>query len=260
MGSFFNLVLNENMKIYRRIRTWIMMAILVVISILLPFLFSLSSGSEQPNVWEITTIAMTVSFFLNMIFVVVIAADSVAGEFSWGTIKLLLIRPWKRSKILLSKYVSVVIFSVFTTILLFAATFLSSNIWFSYGGSTGMTSGAWNDMNYTLMLLLLKYVELILVATIAFMVSSVFRSSGLAIGLSLFIMFTKDIFTTLFSPERYEWMKYLIFTHMDLSGYLNSTVGPAGSTLVFSVSVLATYYICFLLLSWFVFKKRDVSS
>ncbi|MGF7046308.1 ABC-2 type transport system permease protein [Paenibacillus sp. DS2015] len=259
-SSFVNLVLNENMKIYRRIRTWIMISILVVISILLPFLFSFSTGFEQPNVWEVTIISMTISFFLNMIFVVVIAADSVAGEFSWGTIKLLLIRPWKRSKILLSKYVSIVLFSLLTTIILFGITFLSSNIWFSYGGSAGMTSGAWSDMNFTLMSLLLKYVELVLIATIAFMVSSVFRASGLAIGLSLFIMFTKDIFTTLFNPDNHEWMKYLIFTHMDLSGYMNSSVGPGGSTLTFSISVLAAYYICFLLLSWFVFKKRDVSS
>ena len=42
--------------------------------------------------------------------------DMVAGEFTWGTIKLLLIRPASRSKILLSKYL---------TTLLFAATLLA---------------------------------------------------------------------------------------------------------------------------------------
>ncbi len=40
------------------------------------------------------------------LFTVIIAGDMVAGEFTWGTIKLLLIRPASRAKILLSKYLT----------------------------------------------------------------------------------------------------------------------------------------------------------
>ncbi|MFD2875396.1 hypothetical protein ACFTAO_04530 [Paenibacillus rhizoplanae] len=61
------------------------------------------------------------------------------------------------------------------------------------------------------MLILCSYIELFLTAAIAFMISSVFRSSGLAIVLSLSIMFTKDIFIAIFNPDRYEWANYLIF-------------------------------------------------
>lgn len=72
-------------------------------------------------------------FFLNTIFTALVAADSVAGEFTWGTIKLLLIRPWSRSKILLSKYISMVLFSLFSTLLL---------IVFGYGSALIFSSSA----------------------------------------------------------------------------------------------------------------------
>ncbi|MNF14823.1 hypothetical protein D3C80_2171770 [compost metagenome] len=73
-------------------------------------------------------------------------------------------------------------------------------------------------------------------------------------------MFTKNIFVQIFNPERFEWAKYLIFTHMDLRGYLLSDTGPGGVSLGFSVAVLAAYYVLFLAVSWFVFSKRDVAA
>lgn len=248
------------MKIYRRLRTWIMLGLLAIFSMVLPFVFYMAGAEERPNVWEVTMLSMTVTFFLNIIFAVVIAGDSVASEFSWGTIKLLLIRPWSRSKILLSKYISVILFGIISSLVLFIVTFLFSNIWFNYEGNTGMISSSWSDMSYTLLTLGSRYVELVLITTIAFMISTLFRSSTFAMVVALFILFTKDIFLALLNPEKFEWMKYVIFTHMDLRGYMDNPVGPAGSTLLFSVIILAIYYICFLIISWMVFKKRDVST
>jgi ABC-2 type transport system permease protein len=60
------------------------------------------------------------------IFTVIVAAESVAGEFSGGTIKMLLIRPASRSKILLSKYISIFTFAVLLLAVLFGSAFLVS--------------------------------------------------------------------------------------------------------------------------------------
>ncbi|MHA0856495.1 ABC transporter permease [Paenibacillus sp. CMAA1364] len=260
LSNFYNLILNENIKIYRRLRTWIMLSILAIFSIVMPIIFYSSQSSELPNVWEVTMLTMTITFFLNIIFVVVISADSVASEFSGGTIKLLLIRPWSRSKILLSKFTSVIMFSLLSTLVLFGLTFLSSNIWFNYEGSSGMFISDWSNGSYTFLTLGSSYIQLLIIMMIAFMISTLFRSSTFAIAMSLFILFTKDIFLTILSPDRYEWMKYVLFTHMDLKGYIHSSQGPAGSTLTFSIVILACYCAIFIFLSWYVFKKRDVAT
>lgn len=58
-----------------------------------------------------------------MIFAIVIAADKVAGEYTTGTMKLLLIRPHSRTKILFLKYIAVSLFAaVMLTLLVFAGT------------------------------------------------------------------------------------------------------------------------------------------
>ncbi|PQP90795.1 ABC transporter permease [Paenibacillus sp. AR247] len=259
MGSFIHLVQNENMKIYRRARTWIMLSILVIVNILMPLLFHLADGGGNISLWESVLQTGAFTFFLCTIFSVVVASDSVAGEFSWGTIKLLLIRPWSRSKILLSKYIAVVLFSLLCTVLLIVVSYGVSAIFFS-GGAGGSLMGERIGPRHYFLIMLCDYVDLFMTVALAFMLSAVFRASGLAIGLSLFIMFAKGIFNMLFNPERYSWAKFLPFMHMDLSQYLASSVGPGGVTLGFSILILAIYYVLFLVIAWTVFGKRDVAA
>lgn len=237
-----------------------MLVILAVINMLMPFLFSMTGSEDSISVWDSMSLTAAFTFFLCTIFSVVIASDSVAGEFSWGTIKLLLIRPWSRSKILLSKYISVILFSILSTVLLAVVSYLFSAIWFSSDAGSAVLTGEQNGPREALLSLVCNYVDLFVTVALAFMISSVFRASGLAIGLSLFLMFTKGIFSTLFNPERFVWAKYLPFVHMDLSQYIHSSEGPGGITLGFSIVILAAYYIIFLLIAWIVFNKRDVAA
>lgn len=263
LGEFIGLIHNENIKIYSRVRTWIMLFMLAIMSALLPTLVYFASGSVSRAgiaLWDNFQMTVTIAFFLNTIFTVVVASDSVAGEFTWGTIKLLLIRPWSRSKILLSKYISVLLFSLVSTIVLIAFGLGASLIFSSSAAETMTSMTGWSPAEYAFLDILCRYIELFLTVALAFMVSSVFRASGLAIGLSLFIMFAKSMITVIFSPDRFEWAQYLIFTHMDLSGYLMSNTGPGGATLGFSITVIAAYYVLFMLISWVVFRKRDVAA
>lgn len=260
MGNFLGLVRNENMKIYRRVRTWVMLGILAFCNAILPVLFSMVDSGGQTTLWDSVMLTASFTFYLCTIFSVIVAADSVAGEFSWGTIKLLLIRPWSRSKILLSKYIAVILFSLLCTLLLAAVAMLASSIFFAGGGESSLIGPGESGSAFTFRYLLCDYVNLFMTVAIAFMLSTVFRAGGLSIGLALFIMFAKGIFASLFNPDRYGWAKYLLFSHMDLSGYLKADEGPGGATLGFSLAVLVVYYIVFMAVSWYVFHKRDVAA
>ncbi|WP_310551447.1 ABC transporter permease [Paenibacillus glufosinatiresistens] len=261
LGNFASLLHNENIKVYSRIRTWVMLALLVLLGIALPVLFYTASDvGNRPGRWESFEMTMSVLFFLNSIFTVIIASDMVAGEFSWGTIKLLLIRPWSRSKILLSKYLSVVLFSLLTTVLLAVFALGTSFLLFKTGDITRYTKGDWTPATYMLTSIACSYVQLFITAALAFMVSSVFRASGLSIGLSLFLIFANGIIIAIFNPDHYGWAKYLLFNHLDLQMYMNSSTGPGGVTIGFSAAVLAVYYLVFMLISWLVFSKRDVAA
>ncbi|MFD2670844.1 ABC transporter permease [Marinicrinis sediminis] len=257
-----NLVLNENMKIYRRLRTWIMVGIMVVVAVIASFAYhnlTLADGSAE--FWGAMVNLSMISFFI-FIFTIIIAADIVAGEFTWGTIKLLLIRPSSRSKVLLSKYISMLIFAVFLCIVLFVVLFLLNAILTGFDFS--QESFAIPDSEHPFVYLLKYYgltmLSLLMVATFAFMISSAFRSSSLAIGLAMFIYFTGSIITAIFM--RYSWSDYLIFKHLDLTMYLMDDTGGFADhmSLGFSLGVLAVYFVVFNIVSWVVFSKRDVAA
>ncbi|MFM9276429.1 ABC transporter permease [Paenibacillus jiagnxiensis] len=259
MADFFKLVHNENLKIYMRVRTWVMLGILAFVTAVVPVLIYMASDSA--GAWDGLLLTASVAFFLNIIFTVIVAADSVAGEYSAGTIKLLLIRPWSRGKLLLSKYLSVVLFSLAATALLIVLGAVFSLLLLPGTGSMSeMILPGWSVGKYTALSLLSRYADLFIICTFAFMLSAVFRSGGLTIGLSLFILFMQNTLSVFFTPERYSWAKYALFNNMGLSQYMLSPVGGGGMTLGFSIAILAVYYVLFMAISWIVFVKRDVTA
>ncbi|QMV43217.1 ABC transporter permease subunit [Cohnella cholangitidis] len=267
MANFMNLVQNENMKIYSRIRTWIMLGLIVLIPILISIIVLLAGGGDDTSSWSMMLLESIFVFMLITIFTVVVASDSVAGEFSQGTIKLLLIRPWSRSSILLSKYIATILFAIGFTIVAFVVMLLVNIACFGYSSgsqelSDGMLTGI-SDWNFILQVYLFRFITLILIVTFGFMMSSAFRSSGLAIGLSIAFLLAGNIITGLFAMADKPWVKYVLFMHLDLSSYINGGSGPIPNhptTLGFSLAVLAVYFVIFNAISWTVFTKRDVAA
>lgn len=198
---------------------------------------------------------------------IIIAAGIVAHEFRWGTIKLLLIRPISRTKILLSKYISVLLFALFTLLFVLILAWITGAVLFGLDGvnpnmlvydyntnSGYRLASAFNEIisgyGYGL-------VNLVMMSTFAFMISAVFRNSSLAIGVAIFLMMGGSIIVGIFQDKPFA--KYILFANTDLKQYADGYVMIEGMTLGFSIIVLIVYYLIFLLLSWAVFTKRDVS-
>ncbi|WP_223068120.1 ABC transporter permease [Paenibacillus caui] len=260
MANFFKLLKNENMKIYRRLRTWIMMGLVVIIPALVAVLMAVSTGGDtEIGAWDAFT-NLTSLFFLVSIFSAIIFADIVASEFTWGTIKLLLIRPWKRSKVLLSKLLAGLIFSLLLTLIFIVVNWALSFLLFKNISTPGVYPAGYSPFSFNLEMLLYRYVDMVIICIFAFMLSTLFRSSGIAIGLAIFLLFAGNILQALLRPEKYAWTKYVLFTNMNLSRYMIGDGSAAGMTLGFSVAVLSVYVIVFLAVSWIVFMRRDVAA
>ena len=200
---------------------------------------------------------------LVVLLTVIAAAGIVASEFSQGTIKMLLTRPISRWKIMTSKYVTVLLFGVLLMCIGFAVTIISAYILFPSGvgqelkwdGNAVVPVSVWGHGLY---MLVLSFANVIITATFAFMIGSVFRSNGMAIGLSLFIFFTGNTIVLLLS--QYDIVKYLVFTHMNLTMYETNSVFVDGISMPFSLAVLAAYLVVFLVISYTVFTKRDITA
>ncbi|MDM5247738.1 ABC transporter permease [Lysinibacillus sp. G4S2] len=214
------------------------------------------------------SLASFMSFAGNMLtlvtlFTVIIAASIVSNEFSTGTIKMLLTRPMSRAKILTSKLLITFIFGLFLVVVNVVVSALVGLILF--GGTTGveleMVNGqivekaVWNDLAYHY---LLSGGDFVMSTLFAFLVGSVFRSSSLAIGLTMFLSFMGGMIVMFLS--RYEFVKYIWITHSNLTQYESGNLMVEGITMPFSLTILAIYAVIFLVISYTSFMKRDVTA
>ncbi|MFD1851780.1 ABC transporter permease [Oceanobacillus bengalensis] len=199
------------------------------------------------------------------LFTIIIGAGIVANEFRWGTIKQLLIRPISRSKILASKYIAVLIFALVTSVFLILFSWIIGALFFGVNGFDSSIVLEQNGeylhvsaINEILSSLGYGFVNLIMMTTFAFMISTVFRNSSLAIGTAIFLMMAGNTIVAIFMEK--EWAKYILFANTDLSQYANGKEPfIEGMSLGFSITMLIIYYAIFQFLSWFVFAKRDVA-
>lgn len=200
-----------------------------------------------------------------MVFAMVIAADMVAGEYTAGTMKLLLIRPHSRTKILFSKYIAASLFAVVMLALLVVCGYAANALFYGMGDihTTDLflnRQGRIVQQNVMMQVIKMYGLSIFPVmgyVTLAFAVSTVLRNSALAVGISLFIMVTGN--SMIEATAKVEWLKYLPFANSDVSLYIFHLPARPEMTLGFSISVLLAYILAPALISWVVFNKRDVT-
>ncbi|ANU09636.1 ABC-type transport system permease protein [Planococcus antarcticus DSM 14505] len=207
------------------------------------------------------------SFLSSLIslFTIIVAAGIISNEFKWGTIKLLLIRPISRTKILFAKYASVLIFALSLLLFLLVASWITGALLFGLNGlnpSIVQQQAGGFAQNGALGEIVQAYglslVTLVMMATFAFMISAIFRSSGMAIGLAIFLMMAGNAIVAFLA--QYEWSKYILFANTNLEQYMGGGEPMIeGMTLTFSLVVLLVYFALFLGAAWTAFTKRDIA-
>ncbi|RWR12898.1 ABC transporter permease [Siminovitchia fortis] len=201
------------------------------------------------------------------LFVLIIAAGIVANEFSWGTIKVLLVKPYKRWKILLSKYIAVNLFLLLMLIVLFVFSGIAGAVLFGTGEAAANVHLAYVNgrvEEQSLFLYLIKSyafssLSIFLLVAMAFMISAVFRSSALAIGLSVFLLFTGGTITNLLA-SKFEWAKYSLFANTNLMQYVDGLPMVESMTMKFSVIILLIYFSLFHISAFAFFTRRDIAA
>ncbi|MGV3487676.1 MAG: ABC transporter permease [Tuberibacillus sp.] len=220
---------------------------------------------ESKSIWGFTNNANDMMMFV-MVFSIIVAGGIVSSEFNSGTIKLLLTRPVKRATILLSKYVSTLFAAVIFTGTAFIISWLVGGIFFGFTDLShpylSFVDGTVRESSMLAHILVnygFDFIQLIIMATIAFMISSLFRNSALAIGLSIFAMMAGPLVIQFLAG--YDWVKFILFSNLDLSVYFDGNTPPFdGMTLGFSSTILFIYYIIFVGVTWLFFIRRDVTA
>ncbi|MBT2648682.1 ABC transporter permease [Peribacillus simplex] len=206
------------------------------------------------------------------LLIMIVASDMVSSESSQGTIKLLLTRPVERWKILLSKYVTLLLSVSIIVAMTALLSYLLSGIVFGYQGwgapvITGFElNGADVDVSqvrlveqwkFLLMDLGLVWLVAVVVGTLSFMLSVLVRSTPAGMGIMLAALISGAILNNMVSS--WESAKYFFMVNLKLTAYISGTAPPIeGMTLLSSVITLLVWWALALIVSFTVFTRRDV--
>lgn len=211
-------------------------------------------------------------FLLLPLLIIILAGDSVSGEFTTKTIKVLLTRSVPRWKILLSKYIALLIMLSIVIIETALLAIIVSGFMFSSWGfnepvATGfrIVSGKLDagsvikiaEWQYILLVYSLGWFVAVVVGTISFMVSVLVRNTSTSIGVMMASLIGGG-FLQLFLTD-WPSVKYFFVLNLNLPQYLTGSFQPiAGMNMLFSVIVLFVWAVAALLISFTVFNKQDV--
>lgn len=206
------------------------------------------------------------------LLVMIISADIVSSEHSAGTVKLLLTRPVKRWRILLSKYItltlsvsflilSFAVLSYFISALVFGFNGWSAPIITGFSVENGQLSTAGVHLipqwKFLLMIFGLVWLVSLVVGTLSFMLSTLIKSTAAGMGVMLALLISGMILTSMVSS--WESAKYLFMVNLGPTNYLTGETPPIeGMTLGFSLVVLVVWGIAGVIVSFFTFTRKDV--
>jgi ABC-2 type transport system permease protein len=225
----------ELRKLFRRPRTWVTIAVLNALPVLVAVLVQLTDLAPRPGegppflsavltngaLFPLAALAIVLPLFLP-IAVAVVSGDAVAGEAQAGTLRYLLVRPAGRTRLLVAKLVAVIAFVLVTVLVVAGVGYVVGTTLFDaqpVGGGTSVSGTSLTQQELAgRSLLAIGYVTASMLGVAAFgLFFSTLTDSPLAAALGALavlvassLLFTLDAASPIapYLPTRY-WLAFV---------------------------------------------------
>ncbi|MFI9391183.1 ABC transporter permease [Streptomyces bauhiniae] len=230
----FGLLRSELVTTLRRWRTLVLLAVLAAVPVLIGIAVRVETGgggdadrggggpafiaqvTNNGLFLVFTALAATLPFFLPLV-VGVIAGDAVAGEAGAGTLRYLLVAPAGRTRLLLTKYATVLAFCLLATLVVAVSALAVGALLFPLGEVTtisGTRIGFGEGLLRALLIALAVAASLTGVAALGLFVSTLTNSGIAAMATTVGLLITVQILDQI--PQLHAIQPYL-FSHYWLS-------------------------------------------
>ncbi|MFF9811290.1 ABC transporter permease [Streptomyces coeruleorubidus] len=274
----FGLLRSELTTTFRRWRTLALLAVLAAVPVLVGIAVKMetSDGSSPGGgggggpafISQITNnglflvftaLAATLPFFLPMA-IGVVAGDAIAGEANAGTLRYLLVAPAGRSRLLLTKYATVVIFCLAATLVVAVSALTVGALLFPLGDLTtisGTRISFAEGLGRALLIALAVAASLIGVAALGLFVSTLTGSGIAAMATTVGLLITVQILDQI--PQLHALQPYF-FSHYWLS-FADLMREPVyWDDLTKNLGLQALYAVVFGSAAWARFTTKDITA
>ncbi|MFF5959197.1 ABC transporter permease [Streptomyces luteogriseus] len=271
------LLRNELVTTFRRWRTLALLAVLAGVPVLVGIAVRIETGDGASHggggggpafISQITNnglflvftaLAATLPFFLPMA-IGVVAGDAIAGEAASGTLRYLLVAPAGRSRLLLTKYATVVIFCLAATLVVAVSALTVGALLFPLGDLTtisGTQISFAEGLGRALLIALAVAASLIGVAALGLFVSTMTSSGIAAMATTVGLLITVQILDQI--PQLHALQPYF-FSHYWLS-FADLMREPVyWDDLTKNLGLQALYAAVFGSAAWARFTAKDITA
>lgn len=235
-----NLINNELYKIMHKKSLYIInifMFFIILINTILCFKNNITNCSEL-LVLEFSEINLFV-----VISILIVSGNIVSDEYNKGTIKNLLIRPYKRTKILLSKLISCIIVFIGCMIFYFVCCYL----FYGLLGNFNYDVTVYKDVIIRVLYLLPEY---LIMLCFSFLVSVIISNSGICISLGFSLFIGSNIVNELILSNDIKYLMWFPTLCWDLNTDVNN--------LYFNIFVVLITISILLVMAFLIFNKREI--
>ena len=168
-------------------------------------------------------------------------------------------------KIVTAKYITVLLLSLMLTLLMYISSAAASLIVFGGYGATDVivlveNGVAWGVSPYLMVLGSYgwAFIEVVVVATMAFALSSLMRSTAVSIGIGLLAYLSGTALVELFAAMGIDFGRYVLFANLDLPAIMEGASVFPNQTLTAALINITAHMAVFLLTAWDGFVSREI--
>lgn len=255
------LLRQEFYKLSKQKSTWVLTILLIVQ--VLGFGYMSKSNHQYFPAETLFYTNFTATGWLTFIMIA-FSAIIITSEFQYGTIKSLFYQKYSRSMILISKWLTMLIYSIFLYLLTAILSLLSIVI-FSLNSVKIMDKFSTNQTNlqHWLTVLGANFVTLWLLLSLVFLLASIFKNSAVAISIGLVGYFALAVISGLMFLliDKWNWLRWNPLNFINFGNQIQSVREMSKMTHLSNVEMLIgslIYIAIFLIIGLLTFRKKEV--
>lgn len=202
--------------------------------------------------------------------IIMFSAGIVSSEYSKGTIKQLLLTPYTRIQVLLSKYITCIIMALFTIFITVLMQLLVGGIVFGlstinipvvvYNFNNSIVE-TYNLFHYLIIQILSKMPMIILIIAIVLLVSIITSNNALSTVFGIILYIATPIVSSIAIYSKMKFLNMLILPHWDFSKYLFGMI-PENNNINLTMSIMLSiiYFVIAVIPAFVIFDKKDIKN
>ena len=253
------LIKQECFKLCKKKSTFIIPIIIILLMVVQAIISKNYDDVFSPQ----SSIESAFSGFSWFIFLLIIQASTIISmEFYHGTIKNLLYRKYTRTNIIISKIITLVIFSLLYFIISIVVGFI---LWAIFFNDINLLESKGDELSLLSKMLLTglgTYVGTWLVLSVTLLISCAMKSPGVSIAVGIVFYFATSILSGILTiiVDKWEWLKWNPISMMNIMIQIVDKSMKKYTKLELHELFIGhiVYIIIFLILVVLVFKKKNV--